>query len=89
VKAKKFNESSISGMFIIKNYLTTLYCSSYVLDTEYGFYICKSMQKLKKSRRLVEDKMDSRLSNEERVAPLAVGTSYALVVGTSYFVLPN
>jgi hypothetical protein len=43
----------------------------------------------KKKKRLVEDKMDSRLSNEERVAALAVGTSYALVVGTSYFVLPN
>jgi hypothetical protein len=37
------------------------------------------MQELKKSRRLVEDKVDLRFSNEAMVA--------ALVVGTSYFVL--
>jgi hypothetical protein len=47
------------------------------------------MQELKKSTRLVEGKGDLRLSNETRVIVLVVGTSYALVVGLSYFVLPN
>jgi hypothetical protein len=28
VKTKKLNEASTSGMYIIKNYLTTLHCSS-------------------------------------------------------------
>jgi len=41
--------------------------------------MCDNMQELKKSRRLVEDKIDLRFSNEAMVA--------ALVVGTSYFVL--
>jgi len=41
--------------------------------------MCDNMQELKKSRRLVEDKVDLRFSNEAMVA--------ALVVGTSYFVL--
>jgi hypothetical protein len=47
------------------------------------------MQELKKSTRLVEGKGDLRLNNEARVIVLVVGTSYALVVGLSYFVLPN
>jgi len=47
------------------------------------------MQELKKSRRLVEGKVNLRLSNEVRVVALAVKTSYALTVETSYFVLPN
>jgi hypothetical protein len=47
------------------------------------------MQELKKSTRLVEGKGGLRLSNEARVIVLVVGTSYALVVGLSYFVLPN
>jgi hypothetical protein len=45
------------------------------------FSHCNSMRELKKSKRLVEKKMDIRLSNEARVV--------ALVVRTSYFVLPN
>jgi hypothetical protein len=48
VKAKKLNEASTSGMFIIENYLTTLHCSSWVLDTECDFHICNGMQELKK-----------------------------------------
>jgi len=59
------------------------------LDTEYGFYICNCMQELKKNRRLVEGKVNLRLSNEVRVVALAVKTSYALAVETSYFGLPN
>jgi len=47
------------------------------------------MQELKKSTRLVEGKGDLQLSNEARVIVLVVGTSYALVVGLSYFVLRN
>jgi hypothetical protein len=47
------------------------------------------MQELKKNRRLVEGKVNLRLSNEVRVVALAVKTSYALAVETSYFVLPN
>jgi hypothetical protein len=33
--------------------------------------------------------MDLQLSNEVGVTALAIGTTYALVVGVSYFVLPN
>ena len=87
VKKKKFNETSISGMFIIENYLTTLHCSQ-VLDTEYGFYICNCMQKLKKNKK-INLRQNGPISNGARVATLAVGTSYALTVRTSYFVLPN
>jgi len=43
----------------------------------------------KKNRKLVEGKVDLQLSNEARVAALDVGTSYALVVETNYFVLHN
>jgi len=43
VKSKKFNGASTLGMFIVENYLTTLYYSSWVLDTEYGFHICNCM----------------------------------------------
>jgi len=41
--------------------------------------MCDNMQELKKSRRLVKNKVDLQFSNEAMVA--------ALVVGTSYFVL--
>jgi hypothetical protein len=47
------------------------------------------MQELKKNRRLVEGKVNLQLSNEVRVVALAVKTSYALAVETSYFGLPN
>jgi hypothetical protein len=33
--------------------------------------------------------MDLQLSNEAGVTALAIGTTYALVVGVSYFVLLN
>jgi hypothetical protein len=75
VKSKKFNGASTLGMFIVENYLTTLYYSSWVLDTEYGFHICNCMEKLKKSKRLVESKMNLQLSNEAKVVALAVETS--------------
>jgi hypothetical protein len=47
------------------------------------------MQELRKNKRLVEGKVNLRLTSEARVVVLVVGTSYALVVETSYFVLPN
>ena len=47
------------------------------------------MQELKKIKRLVEGRVDLWLSNEVKVVALALGTSYVLVVGTSYFVLLN
>jgi hypothetical protein len=43
VNAKKLNEAYTSGMFIIENYLTTLHCGSWVLDTKSGFHICNFM----------------------------------------------
>jgi hypothetical protein len=43
VKVEKLNEAYNSGMFIIENYLTNFHCSSWVLDTECGFYICNCM----------------------------------------------
>ena len=52
VKAKKLNEASTSGMFIIENYLTTLHCNSWVLDTECDFHICNGMQELKKKQKI-------------------------------------
>jgi hypothetical protein len=58
VKANKPNEASTSGIFIIENYLTTLHCSSLVLYIKCGFHICNCLYELKKSRRLVEGKVD-------------------------------
>ena len=89
MKVKKLNEASTSSMFIIENYLTALHYSSLVLDTKCCFHFCNCMQEVKKSGKLVEDKMDLQLSNEVGVTALAIGTTYALVVGVSYFVLPN
>jgi hypothetical protein len=43
VKANKLNKASTSIMFIIENYLTTLHCSYWVLDIEYGFHIYNCM----------------------------------------------
>jgi hypothetical protein len=43
MKAKKLNEVFILGIFIIENYLTTLHCSSWVLDAECDFHICNCM----------------------------------------------
>lgn len=43
----KLNKASSLGMFIIENYLTTLHCSSWVFDTECGFYICNCMHETK------------------------------------------
>jgi len=60
---------------------------SWVLDTKCGFHICNCMQELKKSRKLVEDKVDLWLSNEVRITIIVVKTIYALVVGTSFFFL--
>jgi len=59
------------------------------LNIECGFHIYNYMQELKKITRLVEGKVDQWLSNEVRFVALALGISYALVVGTSYFVLLN
>jgi len=58
MKGKKLVKVSSSGMFMIENYLSTSYSSSWVLDTKCGFNIYKNMQGLKKSRRLNKGKMD-------------------------------
>ena len=47
VKTMKLNEASPLDMFIIENHFTTLHCSSWALDTKYGFHICNCMKKLK------------------------------------------
>ena len=43
VKANKLKKASTSSMFIIENYLTTLHCNYWVLDTECDFHICNCM----------------------------------------------
>jgi hypothetical protein len=58
VKGKKLVKVSSSGIFMIENYLSTSYSSSWVLDTKYGFNIYNNIQELKKSRRLNKGKMD-------------------------------
>ena len=48
IKTSKLNKTSTSDMFRIERHLTTLHCSSWILDTQYGFYICNYLQELKK-----------------------------------------
>lgn len=57
VKGKKLIKVYIVNMFMIKNYLSTLNSSSWVLNTKYGFN-CNNMHELKKSRRLNIGKVD-------------------------------
>lgn len=57
VKVKKLNKDSTIGMFIMENYLTTLYYSSWILDTKYGFHICNYIHELRKNKRLFEGKV--------------------------------
>jgi hypothetical protein len=61
-------------MFMIENYLATSHSSSWVLDTEYGFYIGNNEQELKKDRRLLKGEVDLHVGNGARVAALAVRT---------------
>jgi hypothetical protein len=65
---------------MIKNYLSTLNSSSWVLNTKYGFN-CNNMHELKKSRRLNISKVDLWVGNGARVV--------ALIVRTYYFTFPN
>jgi len=61
-------------MFMIENYLATSHSSFWVLDTEYGFYICNNEQELKKDKRLLKGEVDLHVGNGARVAALAVRT---------------
>jgi len=75
----KLNEAYTSGMFIIENYLTTLHCGSWVLDTKNGFHICnfmcypflipytKKMRKYKKRQKNIFGRKQKNNSSEKRM----------------------
>ena len=71
------NHSSTSGtlvIHIIEIFLADSCVNSWIFDTGSVAHICKSMQGLTKSRSVGRGEVDFRVSNNARVAAVAIGT---------------
>ena len=90
------NHSSTSGMLVVhitEIFLVDSYVNSWVFDTGSVAYICNSMQGMTKSRSVERGEVDFRVSNNARVAALAVGTmqlhlpsGFVLELNNCYFI---
>ena len=87
VKAKKTNDASTSGTFVIE--LFTSYTNSWVLDTGCGTHICSNIQGLKEVREMKQGELDLHMGNGARVCVKAIGVYELLLPSGLYLQLKN